>query len=200
MRINNEYAMSYCDVIYYKLYSNHVIPLKKNANPQSKKPSIKEYLVYRDWCLGASVMVRKKTWLKYLRLIQNKVIYAEDFSFQIMIYCGEKFINISKPFLMYEFGSGISTNGSNNWANKLKKDEDAVSEIILSLGDDLELKQEEINKYLSIPNSNKWKYRIKRLKLYPTKILYRLRLVFFPRTTSMKLNQSFLSELFEEEG
>ena len=194
---HEEYVMSYCDAIYYRMVNGKVFPIKTLSQPQSRKPNAEQYILYGDLCLGASTMVRRQTWLKYLEMLQGKVIYAEDFSYQVMLYCGDKIINIPKPLLLYEFGTGVSTSGSSFWAEKLHKDDEAIKQIILSIKPSVEVGKYSINQYLRIKNDKTLFCRLKKLMLCPSKILFRFRREFFPRKTSIKTDKLFLDELLD---
>lgn len=197
MRKQSNYVMSYCDAIYYSWCDRQIVPLKMRTNPQSRNPTAKEYIVYRDLCLGASAMVRRQKWVKYLEKIQGKVIYAEDYSYQLMIYSGEKLINIPKTLLLYEYGTGISTCRDDVWNEKLLNDTNEMNRILLSNTPGLDNKATDIKKYLRIQYLKGWKYRILRVVFYPSKILFRLKWLLFPRTTSRDLDQKFVADLLE---
>ena len=81
---HKDYVMSYCDAVYYHWEGKKIVPVQERTNPQSRKPDVKQYLIYGDSCLGASAMVRRNTWLIYLEMIKGKVLYAEDFSYYIV--------------------------------------------------------------------------------------------------------------------
>lgn len=196
MQAHEEYAMSYCDAIYYKTSRKSVVPMKMISHPQNKMPNAKQYIVYGDFCLGASALVRRQIWLNYLEKLQGKVIYAEDFSYQLMLYCGDKIINIPKPFLMYEYGSGISTSGLDFWAKKLREDNEAICHILLSSKPGKEVEKFNIDQYLKIPKKRTWWCRLKRVMFCPGKIIFRFKTVFFPRKTSMEVDEEFLKKMF----
>lgn len=197
MREHAEYSMSYCDAIYYHWEENRIVAGKFRANPQSRMPNAKQYLIYRDLCLGASVMVRRKEWITYLNLICGKVVYAEDFSYQLMLYHDKKIINIPKTFLLYEYGTGVSTCHSKFWIDKLKQDRRAMDEILLSSKIGAEAQKIAVDKYLQIPSDNTLKNKWKRVKFCPSKILFRLKWKFFPRMTKDEFDESFVTELLK---
>lgn len=198
MNNHKEYIMSYCDAIYYQNIDNMIIPLLRRAQPQSRKPTVKSYLLHRDLCLGASAMIRRCEWLKYLEVLRNKVIYAEDFSYQLMIYCGEKIINISREFLLYEYGTGVSTCQSQYWIEMLKKDEDEMDKILLSVKGCDEANKESVAKYLRIPNENDLKNKISRVIICPSKILFRIKWKIFPRFAPSEINEDYVFELLSD--
>lgn len=197
MREHAEYSMSYCDAIYYHWEKNRIVVGKFRANPQSRKLNVKQYLIYRDLCLGASVMVRRKEWIMYLNIICGKVIYAEDFSYQLMLYHDKKIINIPKTFLMYEHGAGVSTCQSKFWSDKLKEDQRKMDKILLSSKIGAEARKFAVDKYLQIPSDNTLKNKWKRVKFCPTKIFFRLKWKLFPRMTNDKIDENFVSELLK---
>ena len=198
MHRHNDYVMSYCDAIYYHWKNGEIIPVSERSNPQSRKPSVEEYLLYDDTCLGASVMVKRREWIKYLEMMNGKVIYAEDFSYKIMLYCGEKIINMPKCCLLYEYGTGISTCSSQFWSKRLADDSVAVREIMLSANACSEAIKLKIEDYLQIPQRRSWYCRYKRYRHCPSKLLYLLKWKLFPRRTSVDLDAGFVHELLAE--
>lgn len=195
MNAHEDYVMSYCDSIYYHWDEKEIIPVKTKANPQSREPSVQQYIMYGDFCLGASAMVRRQKWLKYLEMMREKVVYCEDFSYQIMLLQGKKIINIPRPLLLYEFGTGISTCKSSFWNERLKNDMEAIRQILLSLDKGHDKKTIMVNKYLHIPLDNSLRSKWKRIMICPSKIIFRFKTVFFPRLTSVKLDKDYLRDL-----
>ena len=74
---------------------------------------------------------RKKT-IEYLRLILNKVKYAEDNIYRLMIYQKEKAVWFEENVVLYEVGTGISTSENKKWKNKLEMDWVATNCILMS--------------------------------------------------------------------
>lgn len=191
---HKDYVMSYCDSIYYHWTGGEIVPVKTKANPQSTEPNAKQYIVYGDFCLGASTMVRRHKWLKYLEMIRGKVIYCEDFSYQIMLFQGMKIINMPSVLLLYEVGTGVSTSNSNIWNERLREDMEAIRKILLLLETGNDKERLLINQYLRIPLGSRWQ----RLIFCPSKVIFRFKREIFPRESSVELNDDFVHELLTQ--
>ena len=112
-------------------------------NPIDYKPYIKNdknrirfnYLVKHDYVLGAVFITKRELQLKYLKKIENYVKYAEDCSFIWMIAAGCTIKYVDIPFIWYEYGSGISTQGSDRWLKIIYEDNRNVYKLMLDSGD-----------------------------------------------------------------
>ncbi len=113
----------------------------RRAYPQCVKAykdinTLKEfYLLYNDLCVGAANMYKKDTLIYYLEIIKDKVIYAEDNSFRIMILKEEKVSFYEFNTALYESDSGISTSGNDVWRQRLLKDWKAANSIMKQMCD-----------------------------------------------------------------
>ena len=202
MRNRQECIMSFCDAIYYHWEKGKIIATKEFAYPRSADDcgggtSLSKYLIYNDICLGASSMVRRILWIKYLEMMAGKVLYAEDNSYRIMLYVGEKFAYIAQSFLLYEYGTGISTNGSEVWAERLRKDWLEADRIMLLMEPCAEAKRLHIPEYLRLVNKEGWPARLQqwKWKIAPSRLFYRLRRRLFPRRTPVNVEDEFVCEL-----
>ena len=203
MNDHDDCAMSFGDAIYYHFENDEIITTAEYAHPQSvnvcdEKTAIRNYLMHNDICLGASTLQRRQVWMKYLNLIVDKVVYAEDNTYRIMKYCGEKFMHFPHSIMLYEFGSGISTNGSDKWAKRLRKDWKTTDRIMLSIRPCQEAKELALAEYLQKTLQRGWKGRFQRLLLYPSKVLFRLRTHFIPRRTPIVVDDGFMQQLLKE--
>ncbi len=192
---HDNYIMSYCDAAYYNYQGKDIKVLQRPASPQSREPTVMQYLFYRDLCLGASALFRRENAIHYFEMLRGKVIYAEDFAYRIMIYCGEKIINIPKTLLLYEFGTGISTSGSQYWKKVVIEEEKELNKILLSIKECDEAHKLNIRRFISIPSDNDLKYKIARYIFCPSKIIFRIKIKFFPRLTPNKVDDSFVKRL-----
>jgi len=112
-------------------------------NPIDYRPYIKDnrkrikynYLVKHDYVLGAVFVTKRELQLEYLRKIENHVKYAEDCSFIWMIAAGCTIRYIDIPFIWYEYGSGISTQGSDKWKKILNDDNRNAYKLMLDAND-----------------------------------------------------------------
>lgn len=82
----------------------------------------RNYLLYRDYILGASLIYDREVLLKYLNMIAGKIKYAEDATVILMVADGFVPCYIEQYVVWYEVGTGISTNASANWTKRLKQD------------------------------------------------------------------------------
>jgi len=131
MRENN-YLWSFSDVVNYNYEKDHMmIPLSKKAYPQYIKPYLKKqydkcrwnYVVLNDIALGAALLGDTQLILKYCeRICQHSVIYAEDNIWRLMMFDGIVGGYYPDLTVVYEFGTGISTNNNAVWNSRLTND------------------------------------------------------------------------------
>ena len=88
------------------------------------------YLVFGDLVLGATIICQREIMIKYLSMISDKVVYAEDDIYRIMMF--ENIIPCYYPqeVIFYEYGTGISNCGNKIWEERLHKDWVATDEIM----------------------------------------------------------------------
>jgi glycosyltransferase involved in cell wall biosynthesis len=114
-------------------YSNTNGELKlypEKCNPRDLAPYIKKdykairrnYLVNRDYILGASTFYKRDIFEKYFCDIKNIIKYAEDCTLIYMVANDEKFEYLPYDVIWYEYSSGISTSGDSKWAQRLYED------------------------------------------------------------------------------
>lgn len=119
---------SFGDAIYYSDVSGENIRVKATPqniecyNKMQDKKCIWNYVILNDIALGATMVCKKSVLIRYLQLIDNKVVYAEDNIFRLMMFDGIVPYYISEDVVLYEYGSGVSTSGSTKWAEKLEID------------------------------------------------------------------------------
>ena len=200
MNIHNDCIMSFCDAIYYHIENGNIIATREYAQPQwvddfEEGMPLLKYIIYCDTCSGAATMLRREDWIRYLDMMIDKVIYTEDVAYRIMLACGEKIAHIPKNFLLYEYGSGISTCGNEKWAERINQDFIASDDIILSSNICDEAKNLHIDEYLKIPGSREWKNRWKRLIFAPSCLLYRFKTKLFPKMTPVEMDSEFVQQL-----
>ncbi len=200
MRSKQECIMSFCDAIYYRMENGRIIATKEFAHPQyaracNEDSFISKYLICNDICLGAATMLRRDWWIKYLEMIIGKVVYAEDNSYRIMMYAGEKFAHIAYSFMLYENGAGISTKGSKVWAERLRKDWRMADKIMLSIEPCVEANHLHIPEFLRIADKIGWKARLRRWKIAPSRIFFVVKCRLFPNRTPVNLDEDFVLEL-----
>ena len=126
---NKEYKVVFGRAAYYSVDDKDVT-LYQKMNPVDLEPYIttdkkaifKNYLYYRDYILGAAFICKKEVLLNYLLKIQEKVKYAEDCSYILMVADGIEIGLLDDFIIWYEYGTGISTNKSSFWSEMLYKD------------------------------------------------------------------------------
>lgn len=125
----NNYKVVFGRAAYYSVENNDIV-LYQKMNPVDLQPYIscdkkaifKNYLYYRDYILGACLILEKEVFIRYLSIIQGKIKYAEDCSYILMVSDGLDIGFLDDFMIWYEYGSGISTNKSSFWAEMLYKD------------------------------------------------------------------------------
>ena len=88
----------------------------------SPKKVFRHLTAYSDAICGASLFVEKNLFLEQLSRLRNTVIYAEDLTVQLLAFLGHRIWRYPAPGVWYEYGSGISTNGSLNFLPRIQKD------------------------------------------------------------------------------
>ena len=134
--INSKSDWSFGEAIYYSEENGERLSVK--AHPQmidcyekkNREKCIWNYVVLDDIALGAVMICKKDLLLKYLSLVENRVVYAEDNIFRIMMFDGNVPEYVPDVVVMYEYGSGVSTSGSAEWERKLRNDWNEANQII----------------------------------------------------------------------
>lgn len=96
-------------------------------NPDEIK---KMYVGLRDYANGMAFISKRECLLKYGKLLIDRVTYAEDCVYVLMIADDVKVGFIDNYVIWYENGTGISTNGSNIWAKRIYADNISCFEVI----------------------------------------------------------------------
>ena len=137
---------SFGDAIYYSFDKNdNFIVRKEYANPQDikcyisqkQKKCVRNYLISDDLVLGASILCRRDVLNEYLDIIENRVVYAEDNVYRIMMYDGKVAAYYPQIVVLYEYGSGVSTSKNKEWSKKLHLDFNNTNDIIYNKKTDL---------------------------------------------------------------
>lgn len=89
------------------------------------------YLIFDDPARGAAVLVQTDVLKKYLSSVKGLVIYAEDVVYRMMAGAGERAFFLGKGAILYELGTGISTNGESEWLRKIQADWDVSDEMMI---------------------------------------------------------------------
>lgn len=88
----------------------------------SCRRAAKHQMIYNEYISGAAVFLEKDTMLWGLRTISPAVRYAEDVMLQLFLLAGKRIFKMPRFAVWYEFGSGISTNGSLGFSARLTQD------------------------------------------------------------------------------
>lgn len=152
-----------------------------------------DYLINNDLFLGAAILCQRELFQKYLRLIDNKVVYAEDNTYRIMAYCGEKMGFFNQRAVIYEVGTGISTSNDGNWLRLIRKDWETTDNIMLTMPTkDIKL-QKIFKKFKMLKMTGGGKY-LSYLKLRGL-VLLKLRARIRPRISSRNLPIEWIKKI-----
>ncbi len=162
---NKHFRWSYSDYISYNVSGENVVPVAARAHPRNidiyRNGSFKEqrwqYLALDDLFVGAAMISELDLQLSYCREIIDKVVYAEDNVYRLMMFDGVPGGFYPVHTILYEYGEGISTTDDCKWGPLLEKDHDKTNEIIYSR-ENLDAFQTKLKKAISrITGNNKFK-------------------------------------------
>ena len=127
----NPAAAYFGNAVYYSTDECGEIKIYETLhNPKDLKPWIEKdekkirrnYILRRDYILGACFFCNTSIFIDYVKKIDNIVKYAEDFSLVWEIADSQKVLYYEIPFIFYEYGLGISTDSSSKWSSILRTD------------------------------------------------------------------------------
>lgn len=129
---------SFSEVINYQLIDDVIVPIETPAIPINIRVYKKEkydecrwnYFVLGDIPIGASFIGLRTLQVEYCKRILNKVVYAEDNIWRMMMFDGIIGGYYSEYAILYEYGVGVSTSRSNIWETRLKKDLEETDKIL----------------------------------------------------------------------
>lgn len=127
--IKGNKSWSFGEAVYYIKDVNYRV-VSRETHPQNISPYLKQnetkcrwnYLVLDDIALGAAVISERDLLLKYLKRIVNRVRYAEDNIYRLMMFDGVVADYYPNNVIFYECDTGISTAGNSRWKELLLKD------------------------------------------------------------------------------
>jgi glycosyltransferase involved in cell wall biosynthesis len=138
--VANRLEVSFCDSVFYKaqaLRKTKIELIKVHAAPQNVnnykfggEKLRKGYLLCGDICLGAAMLGTTKTLLSYLNAIRGKVKYAEDNVYRLMAYDSIPMGWFDECSILYEYGSGVSTQTNNIWKMRIMDDWKSANQIL----------------------------------------------------------------------
>lgn len=68
-----------------------------------------DWLINKDPVLGVQIICKTSLCLEYLKIILNRVVFAEDYSFRIMLLDDIDVVYFPHPVIYYEYGLGVSS-------------------------------------------------------------------------------------------
>ena len=81
-----------------------------------------DYILLDDTIHGAAIMCKTELYRKYLGEAIDRVKYAEDCLYRLMIFDKCTVHCYSENVIFYEYGSGISTKGNERWKRIIHND------------------------------------------------------------------------------
>lgn len=155
---------------------------------------INELIVY-DNIHGISTLIDKSVFLKYLEMIEGKVIYCEDLSYRLMAYDRIRMIYCRYPVAMYGYGSGISTGRSEKWAKRIHDDLTVSNDVLISMfGEDSRM-----NRLLKQTFRERFSDDSKRTKKFfikhPLLLVRRLKFEWFPRSSALEYDREYVGKV-----
>lgn len=178
MKRNNALA-SFGDAVYYSDYNQMKYIRTKGApvnkhlyrNEASSVKVFVDYIVANDTILGAAQMIETNTIKKYIQLISNQIIYAEDYMLRIMVFDGIHICYYPRSVILYEYGTGISTSKNSKWSELLHVDFEISNNIIQQRISNnkyqIRLQKYLLNRHLRIN-------KLLKIIYFPTVLIYRL--------------------------
>ena len=156
------------------------------------------YLIFDDPARGAAVIVQTDVLKKYLSSVKGLVIYAEDVVYRMMAGAGERAFFLGKGAILYELGTGISTNGESEWLRKIQADWDVSDEMMLD-GDAIPDKA--LRAAFKLRTSAKKESSFIKRNMIMLRIPGKLRSVmdhrFHTRYTETKVNEDYIRKIHE---
>lgn len=114
------------DAVYFDCDSNPLKLVAKQSFPQninaykpelySAKKAAANYVLLGDAVLGANLITKTMLMKKYLSKVLDKIIYAEDMIYRMMVVNGVELYYYPNNVIWYEYGSGISTSKNDKWS------------------------------------------------------------------------------------
>lgn len=161
----------------------------KDNNYRSRK--IACFLTY-DMPIGATFIVNRELFIKYLSKIVGKVKYAEDFAYRLMVLDDIILGMYDKPVIFYEYGTGISTVKNGIWIKRLDDDLKQLKNIIIENTNDNIGFNSKYKKFLLI--NNKIKKMIYAVFYFPECLFRKIGLAISRKKTTTNTQASFLEQ------
>lgn len=181
---NSGSKWSFADAMYYYFEGEEFTPTESIAHPQVvscyQKKNVgkcrKNYLLNSDICLGAATLCQREVLTEYIELIHEKVVYAEDNAYRVMVRDNIIPAYFEENVICYEYGLGISTAKNDKWKELLGRDWEATIGIMLERGTD-------------VRKNNKF-----------SRVLYRIKKKYFTRKTSLTYDKVYIDKIYDMSG
>ncbi len=198
----NKSALSFSDCIQYYYDNNEFKTLSVLSAPQNTKDFYKEswsynYLVFDDIVLGACTLVKTDLLRKYIKYILGTVIYAEDNIYRLMAYNNESACYFDKIAVLYEHGLGVSTNGNQQWLDRIFTDYVAADSIMLNWNND-SVVAKQFAKIADIRKEKRFiirKFKVLFFLITSGKIKYVMKRRFKPRYTTVLYDIDYVNQI-----
>lgn len=136
---DNNLEWSFSEAINYQHYNDKIIPVVAETHPRDvsvyKDGSLMDkrwnYCVLGDIAIGATMICCRKIQEEYCKQILNKVIYAEDNIWRMMMFDGIVGGYYPEYTILYEYGEGVSTSQNTAWKVRLQKDWKETNKILM---------------------------------------------------------------------
>lgn len=192
---NSGKRWAFADVYYYHINEQGETVITSDlAQPQLVTPYLKHddklarycYVCLGEQAVGAAVLSEKEVLLEYLERIIDKVVYVEDSIYRLMMFDGIVGEYFPKNAIMYEYGTGISTSGSEVWRKRIDRDWEQANQIMIENYDKKDkLQCQMVNVFRAEKINNKW---VRKIAVSFSKRYFGIRIKrkFAPRTTAVK--------------
>ena len=169
--------------------------LTKSYLEGNDKKCMRQYCTFRDVATGTAILYEKNTIREYLELIQDKVIYCEDYIGEIMTYDGLVAAYYPEPVVLYEFAAGGVTDQTNrgwqDWREKIMNDIAAADLIMISRDN-----TPDDSLHRKINRIHRRRNRFGRSKLCmifePGRILFHTKRILHPSMTNIPIDEMYL--------
>lgn len=151
------------------------------------------YILHDDIFCGVGTLCEKELLLKYVSMLEDKVKYAEDNCYRIMAYCGEKMGYFNRVMVLYEIGTGVSTNKEAKWSALLHKDWVTTDNIMLNMEIEDKKMIKDFKVLIVAKNAGRQKY-LQYLKIRGL-VLYKLKTKIRPRLSADNLPNDWIRRL-----
>lgn len=202
----NHSEISFGDAVYYHMENNNVNVLKQLNHPQRLSlydtkafnfdRAKLNYILMCDTSVGATFMACTDIMKKYFAVISGKVKYAEDFMYKIMLADNVRLWHYGRDVIWYEYGIGISTGSNDKWAALIKKDQDAVDDIILERCSDKFTKK--YSKYLSKLKKSRMPQALCKIAVFPSSFYWLLKGKIKKNYTNTQIRLDFIEKLLDK--